>query len=247
MRPTLVQRDFNGRLTKPQLPPEEAALALLTLDPEARARADGVLASRAAILDRIVRENVELIIQLYNAGQAGDRPEQLRLLGQFAAKLEPLQARGSLETELAAAIPADQTPLFRSILEEYRTALTEDLALQARSTGQRPPRPRAAAARLALATLGLEIKRSYERQIGGKAAEFERLLARLSLSPELEARIRTQVTDWAQKTKGNPTEADKRALFVSLLSQLNAEQRRTLIREALGQPESAERPAKRGE
>ena len=71
----LVARDFAGRVARLEVPPEEAALALLELDPVVREATDRVLADRAAALDRIVMANVKLLVRLQSA-----QPEERRAI-----------------------------------------------------------------------------------------------------------------------------------------------------------------------
>src|SRR5689334_3113710 len=84
---TLIERDFAGKLKRPDIPVEEAALPLLNLDAESRARVDAALAARAQVLDQIVVDNLELVVRLHNARQSGDRLDQLNTLAEFMKKL----------------------------------------------------------------------------------------------------------------------------------------------------------------
>src|SRR5436853_2085458 len=80
---TLVQRDFSGKIKRLEVPPEEAALERLNLDQPTREKIQSVLAARAQVLDKIVVDNIDLVVRFANARQAGDKPEQIKLLGEF--------------------------------------------------------------------------------------------------------------------------------------------------------------------
>jgi hypothetical protein len=227
--PTLVERDFEGRLKRLEIPAPEAALRMLGLDEAARARAEAVLAERAAILDAFVRENLDLIVQLASAGESGDKLGALRLLYEGLEKLKALRDRGPLAMELAGAIPSEQAAEYWRLVKEYQAALKAELAAEARARGE-DARPLALQIRANLVELGEQIKRSVERQVVARAAEFERLLQRLELSPEQEARIRGLVAEFFEKTRGKGTEAQKRNLFLAITSGLTESQRARVIR-----------------
>ena len=74
--PTHEKRDFNGSLIRPDMAIEEAALELLDLTAEERAAAQIVLDKRAAILDGVVADNLELLIQFNGAADGNPRVHQ---------------------------------------------------------------------------------------------------------------------------------------------------------------------------
>lgn len=226
--PSLVERDFTGRVKRLDLPPEEAALALLDLDSEAREATTRILNERAAIMDRIVRDNIDLLLRFVTARQGGDRAAILSLLAEFSAKLEPVHARGELVDELHDALPPAARGTFTSLVSDYRRAIADEAVADAKAKGERA-RPRAIAARERLADLGLEVKRSYERQIGAGQKELDELIAELNLSSEQEAFVRNLVIEHVQKTKGKPTPAQQRQLVVTIMARLTAEQNKIVL------------------
>lgn len=236
---TLVERDFQGRVRRLDVTPEEAALDLLDLDAETLDRIDRVLSERWAIIDRVVRENVETLVELASAQAAGETREVLGYVRHLLGEMSDLRERGRLEDELAALLEPSQRERFRALVREYRQAVIDDAIDQAKARGERLGRLQASV-RVSLEEVGLEIRRSYERLVEPAQAELERLLSKLDLSPEQEVEIRRMVEDFAQRTKLNPTEKQKRELFWRLASKLNVEQFRRLIEEVRG--EAPERP-----
>jgi hypothetical protein len=228
-KPTLVERDFAGKLKRLETSPEEAALALLTLDEETRSKTQAVLAERTAILDKIVLDNLDLVIQIHNARQSGSRIDQLVLLGDFVKAMRPLNDRGTLADELLPVLPLAQGADFRALVREYNQAATAEIVAEAKSRGERLT-PRQAATRESLIVLGQEVKRSYERQITSKTAEFEAIIAQLNLDPDQDSKIRNLVLDYAQEVKGKPTADQRRAVFFKIMALLDSEQQRTLVR-----------------
>lgn len=234
-RATLVERDFSGKLKRPEVPPEEAALRLLGLDESARARADAILAARAEILDKIVEENIDLVVRFANARQAGDRAAQLALLEELSGKLQPLNARGKLGDELRAALPPDKTGQYDALISEYRRVAADEDIADGQARGERVSRLQANL-RENLVSLGLQIKRSYERTISAKAADFEQLLGQLNLRPEQDTKIRNMVTEFVQETKGKATPDQRRTLFFRIMGQLDPDQQKMLMNAYIGRP-----------
>ncbi len=235
-RSTLVERDFKGKLKRPEIPPEEAALELLGLDAEAKAKTDAVLAARAEVLDRVVVDNVDLVVRLHNARQSGDRLDQLTVMTEFMKKLQPVTARGRLADEIRGALSKEYAGRFDSILSEYRKASIDEASAEARTRNEFV-NPRTLETRENLASLGLEIKRSYERQISSRTAEFDRIIVQLGLDAEQEAKIRQLVTEFTQENKGKATPEQKRSLFFRIMAQLDADQQKRLVSLYLGRPD----------
>ncbi len=228
-----MERDFKGKLKRPEVPPEEAALDLLKLAPEDRAKTDAVLAARAQVLDAVVIDNIDLVVKLHNARQSGDRRDQLAVMSEFMKKLQPLNARGRLADEIRGTLSKEQQGRYDAILKEYREAAIEEGTKEARARNEFVT-DRGMETRENLASLGLEIKRSYERQISSKAAEFERVVSQLGLRSEQEAKIRALVTSFTQETKGKATAEQKRALFFRIMADLDPDQQQRLMRLYLG-------------
>jgi hypothetical protein len=224
-RATLVEQDFNGRLKRLEVPPEEAALKLIAIDEMTKARTDKVLAERAGILDKAVIENLELISRIHNAGQSGDKAEALELFKEFAKKLEPLKARGKLVDEIKGVLPEGKRDSYAALVKGYHEAAVKDTMAAA---GGEKLTMKEAVGREVLQAVGREIKRSYDRQITGRTADYEKLLAGLELKAEQETRIRNLVSDHFQATKGNPTVEQKREIFWKIYKELDRDQRRKL-------------------
>ncbi len=232
---TLVERDFQGRLRRLDLPPEEAALELISLTAEQRAACSAILQERAVILDKVVAGNLDLLVELANASQAGDKAALLRLAGEVYRELEPLRRRGSLESEFLRALPEGPGVRLQTLVGQYRTALRDEVVADAKAKGE-TLRVRQASARVALFELGQEIRRSYERQIAAGTAELEALIARLELRPEQDMKIRNMVSNFFIETKGKADAAQKRGLFLRVLAVLDGPQKRALLRYALQGP-----------
>jgi len=96
--------------------------------------------------------------------------------------------------------------------------------------GGAPPPPRKAERRAAVVrqyveVFAQEVRRSYERISAEGHQRLEELIKRLELSPEQEAKVRDMATEFGQKTKLNPTPAQRAELFGKVLGLLTPEQR----------------------
>lgn len=230
---TLVERDFTGRIKRTEVPPEEAALALLTLTTEEKAATARILAERAAILDKVVLGNIDLLLQLVSASAAGERAEQAELGARLGAQLQPLRDRGPLADELAGALAEDKGRRLKTLVREYWAAVVQEGTADARKAGE-DVRPAQIIAREMRASVGQEIRRSYERQVTARVAELDKQLAAMGLSPEQEGKIRALITEYGQRTLLKPTEADRRRLFAAIMAELSPEQRRAFVKQVLG-------------
>ncbi len=239
-RPTLVRRDYEGRLRALDSSAEEAALALLTLDDPTRARVDAVLESYAARLDAIVADNLGLLTKLVTS-KGGRRDEYNATLRELTAVLRPLRENGGLKAEVARELPPDQRERFESLLSEYWAAAIDD-ELQSSAPGGTPgaggaegPRRRAAAVKVTLAAAGREVKRSFDRLVASREDAFKDFSARLDLAPDQDARVKQIFTDLYVETLGKPTPDQRRAAILKAMQELSPEQRAAFAADMLEQ------------
>ncbi len=246
-KPTLVERGFDGKVKRLDIPPAEAAVKLVDLDDATRRRVDDILLERAIALDKIVRENLLTIVNLSNAFKAGNKADAQALLKELADKSEALRARGKLMEEFADVLPAAKLAEAKGLVQEYWQAVVQEVRdggdremdATAKETGDagKPDRPaaqdRAPGAILraeGLAVIGREIKRSYERVVTAGVKELDEFIKRLDLAPEQEAQVRRLTQDYFQKTAGKPTQAQRTELFLQVYTLLNDDQRKELLK-----------------
>lgn len=234
-KPTLVQRDFAGKLVRLDLPPAEAAANVLDLDPPTRAKVDAILLARAALLDRIVSENLQLLARLQGLRESPDKAKAREALQDLVEVSVPLRARGTLASELAGALPAEQAARLRSMTEEYvRAAIAERAAEKSAgknlSFRERARAQREAARDETLAMVGQEFRRAYERTIGQRTADFDAILKEFSVTPEQESKIRRIVQDNIVANGGTPTAAQRSNAFWDIYAVLDPTQREHLLK-----------------
>lgn len=227
---SLIERDFEGRLKRPEANPAVVALELIGLDNETRAKADAIIAERDALLDEVVQNHLKDLVQVAAAAQSGDKAGALRLLKPLIDDSAELRARGRLVDELAGVLPSEKADSLKRLVREYWDAVVKERV--ALGDPDRPGKKvtvlEAAGAEM-LAATGQEIKRSYERVFGLEAKAYEELLKKLSLTPEQESKVRALVSEHFGKTYGKPSKKESTALFVKVYALLDADQRKVLI------------------
>lgn len=236
-KPSLIERDFEGKVKRLDERPEAAALRLLALSVEEKAATDAVLAERSAMLDTFVRENLNLLVRAQSAREGGNEGDRRAVYAEFREKLAPLAARGSLEEQLARCMTAGNAEQFRDLTREYWRAMVQEPApMDGAMEGE--GRGGGGMVRLGLEAVGQEIRRAYERVIGEGTEKIEQLTAELQLTPEQHGKIRQLSIEFAQETGQKPTGLQKAGLFLQIRRELTPEQRErfvALIRERRGQ------------
>ncbi len=235
-RLTLVRRDSEGRLERPDASPEEAAIGLLRgrLDAPTRARVDALLVARSSAWDAFFRAHVKEIIQLQSDVASGPEGrasagETIRALAQDAPTREDQRV---FRESLASALGEHERGEFQRMLEEYREALLGEIRDDA---ARRGVEFREAARDEMLRGFGGEIRRAYERETTLGRERLEEALDALELTPEQEPRVRNAINTYGQRRiLGDATEADRRELFRTLSSVLTGEQLRTFLELARG-------------
>lgn len=234
-KPTLVHRDFNGKVVRLERTPEEAAAALLALDDSVRERIERIMSSRARVLDEFVARNLDLLTKLGQATAAGDTKDTLLLLGEAFEKLRDLRTAGTLEQQFVAVLPAERAAEFKGLIREYFDALVEERQAdpsQAETDGQgkrRPPARLGIVIDERLRAFGKEIERAFYRSVYSGELLYQKIDEVVKLRPEQATRIRAWCAEFAEKAGMSPTEAQKRELFLKVLSALDAGQARQAI------------------
>lgn len=232
-RPTLVQRDFNQRLRRPETTPERAALNLLKLSPDSLAAAESVLDRRAAAIDRFVTENLFLLQELDTASKAGDKLDVAILILRAVDAIRPVLAYGTLRDQVVAALSPDDAARFAAVFDEYWSAAVDESHRESREAGKKE-------ARWAIDLgerfkhLGEEIARSFERQLASGTVFVDYYLQGLDLTDEQRGSINALKLDMLERTAFKPSEKDQQQLAVGALAYLSAAQRTIVLKRITG-------------
>lgn len=229
--PTLVRLNYEGRIERvADAQPEEAALELVDLDDASRARIDARLEERARLIDAAVVEHYQTLLELYTAFGAGDQAEVIRLYLEFISHLQPIFEGGGLPRQLGSEMPQPVRREYARLLTEYYAAVAADILEHPEDQQGNPPVSRADALRnYKIGLLMEEVGRSFNRIIEQKVDEFEELLSALRVSPEREGELRAMVERLAPEIGLNPTEAQKREVFMQIMELLEPDERQRLL------------------
>jgi hypothetical protein len=230
---TLVSYDMSGRLRRLDTAPEQAALALLDLPADARARADAVVAERAAAIDRFVSDNLLLLSQLDTATKAGNALDKTLTLLQAYGRVRPVLQGGPLRDRIIAALPPPHAERFRAVFDEYWTALVSDSLNENHAQGKHDQRWQVDLGER-FNHLGQEVARSFERQSASGTIFVDYLLADLDLTPDQRQIVQTLKMDMLERTNLRPTEEDQKRLGLGILSYLNERQRIAVLKRITG-------------
>lgn len=132
--PTIVERDFEGKVKRLEVRPEEAAAMRLQLTEEERRAVDSVLAERAASMDAAIVGNVELLTRFASARAANDREALRGLLEELRGAFGELAQPGKLVEDISAVLPAEKAEALRAMVRGYYEAVIAEAAQDARRT-----------------------------------------------------------------------------------------------------------------
>lgn len=202
---------FDGSMRDEGDRPELRAIERLELSREERAAVDAVLAKRAAVMERLIKENIALLLKAQAVREGNDAEARRALGAEFREAFAELGVDGPLAEQLAGAMTPEHAEAFRTLNREYWRA----------QMGDGDDRKYGAALRV----LGNEIKQAYERMIEDGEQRLDDVIAALQLTAEQEGKVRAIVTEFAQQTKLNPNGLQRAGLFLKVARELTAEQR----------------------
>jgi len=253
---SLVKRDMSGKFEPLDTRPEQAALDLLGLKPEERTAADKVITERYQKVTKLLHDNWDLFLKIQTSRQGGAKPEELRpLIKEFRPIAAPLLSP-TLEDQVAAALPEAKRSQFKSLVDEYKTALlAEDRGGMGAGAGTGggggKGRGREAASpddagkpadaatggfppRLEFNMLLREMARSLKGIVDERKEHMEALLKAIDATPEQEAKIREIVRGAAESSRkngalGEPSYEQRAETWRKIMDVLTPEQRQKAI------------------
>jgi hypothetical protein len=233
-RPTsLVERGYDGALRPLDAPAEIAALDLLDLTPEDRAKIEPVLSERSGAIDRVVLGHIRTLVELQGARASGDVEEQRRLTALIVDDLRPLRRQGRFVDQVARALPEEHRERYKTLVRERHLARYEEIRAQLEGEGVGQAESEAFK-RLMGEALGQEIQRSYDRVAVQQTQRLEELLRELDLDLETEGEVRRLASEFGQRTALNPTPEERRAHFAQIYRALPPDAQGRLLRALRG-------------
>ncbi|MBM4113642.1 MAG: hypothetical protein FJ253_09805 [Phycisphaerae bacterium] len=193
VEPTILQRDFNGRVRVLDDEPEVAALRLLLVDPELRSALDSITTRRISDFDELVRSHVPELLQgvaaLQRLEAAASAGERLAAIGSFShawLAFAPWRDRGSAIDEMGDRLDDSTRRIAQRLVGRYRSALLVERAADLGVPARNPQ---------AILTVRLEsfarmVEQSFERQTRSGEQDFDRFVKALDLTPAQTERAR---------------------------------------------------------
>ena len=223
---TLVERDFDGKVRRLEVSPEEAAVRLLELDDATKGKVNEAIAARSKLFDDFVRQNFDLLLKF--ASSQGNKADRGMLLRETFEKAAPIREHGRLQEHLVAVLPEDKKQTFTHLVDEYRNAVTAEEAKLPNEQGK-PSGRTGAAIKVGLEQFGQDVKRAYERVIAAGQGKLETFLKNLDLNAEQEQKIRKMVVDFYTQYLGKePPGGAKLDLVMKVAAELEPPQKRKL-------------------
>ncbi|MEO1511315.1 MAG: hypothetical protein AAFU70_04505 [Planctomycetota bacterium] len=219
--PTLIERDYEGKLRALERRPEVAALDLLGLSEDELANAREIVAERAAEVEGIVFSNLLLLGEIGTALEAAPPESGFEVLEddlrkRAEAALEPLWTGSPLVDRIEQALPQARRAAYRGIVNDWYAAAMEQA--RARSAGAG-----VSAFELVIRdVIGAEIESAYQRGQTGRDQAYEEFLDALDLDPAIEGEVRRVALDAYMKilndTGREPNQTEEAFIFRQMLT-----------------------------
>jgi hypothetical protein len=232
-RPTIVARDFEGGVKHPESTPEEAAAEAMALSEEERTKVRAIFTRRAKVLEDVIADNIPLLTKLDTAGKTGDKGDLAVLLFTLYQKTEKLREHGPLDAQVRRELSKPNAREFDRLLDEYWDAVWASKRGKLNKDGQKYNRI-GAVAETKFESLGREAERAFKRLEGSGELAYRYLFKGIELTDDQRVKVREILQRHTEMTKGAPTEAQNRAVFVMVMQVLEPAQQRQLVKNVKG-------------
>lgn len=223
---SLVERDFDGRLKRLEGLPVEAALDRMNLTDAQRDAAAKPLRDRSLAIEKILRENLKLVIDAQAAFKPGDDGRGQRAVAKLYELAQPVLGGPKPLDLAAAALDESHARELRRIVGEYTKAAVED-RMAGHVDGKKSDRFGAFVAENATGVFK-EIELAAKRVFEGGDRDFQDLSRKLGLTPEQESKIQAVFIEMATAQNGPPDKLKQLQAILSAYALLSDDQRARL-------------------
>lgn len=227
---TLVRYNAGGRFQRVEGRPEEAALMLLTLDPDTRERARAAISERETALQHLLIGNIDTVKETADAAMSGDAAGIQRLSKELYELFDPHHRRDPLLAPLEKVLSASQHADLKHLLDEYWAAwIKAERRVGAKETEAQ------AQERLSLTLFQEDARRAYDRTLRPFRDRIEKIFQVADPTPEQRAAIREVAVEYIRQTHLTPSTEQRDQIARKVYQILDEERRIKLFAAALSQ------------
>ncbi len=222
---TLVSHTMRGELVLVEGRPELAALALLELPAEARARAIEVAERRRDALTDLLVDELDAIRAMTDDIDAGRADAARRRLAALWERHDADRSAAPLVEPLAAVLDSADAEELARLVDEYLAAVVR------REVGAEADAGAVASARrrLAFELFHAEIREVYAETLGRTRASIEAIVAAVEQTPAQREAIRDLVVEHVRATRFEATPDERRRVMRRIYDALDEERRGRLF------------------
>ncbi len=199
VKPTIIDRGFDGMLEPLDAEPETAAVFRLKLDDESLRAVEARDAARSKAFSDFVTAHYDQVLaagsdlQAMRSMEPADRAAAFGRIRKLFADMQPFTARGTFIEECSDLLTAEQQTEARRMVTEWHTARKAELRREIfpdvageldRQADERLE------FRMRLESIGGMVKRTITQRADSRKAQFEDVTKRLDLTPEQTEKVR---------------------------------------------------------
>ena len=199
VKPTIIDRGFDGMLEPLDAEPETAAVFRLKLADESLWAVLARDAARSKAFSDFVTAHYDQVLaagsdlQAMRAMEPADRAAAFGRIRKLFADMQPFAARGTLIDECSAILTAEQQTEARRMVTEWHAARKAELRREVFPdvTGELDRQAdERLEFRMRLESIGGMVKRTITQRAESRKAQFEDVTNRLDLTPEQTEKVR---------------------------------------------------------
>lgn len=224
---TLVRTDAQGRFQRVEGRPEEAAINVLTIDPETREQARQAAAARRESMRVFLLDNLDLVIESTDAQEAGNQDKVRELMRQMRERFDSEKRRDPALEPIAAVLGAGQREELTGLVDEYWQALADWELRNAKDKSEEARRR--VQDRVSFELFQQEIRQAYERTLRPVRNKFEAIVKAVEPTDEQKLAIRAILHDYIRAGRLDPTLEQQQEAARRIYQALDDERRQKLF------------------
>lgn len=226
-RPTLLKRDAAGNLVRVDQPLERAALAVLTLSDDEKARLEPIFAEHERLVDGALRHATANVSRVARVMEENNNAEIQGKLNELDNSAPMLRNRGALRAAIGKAISPENNALFVGVMREYMTAAAQQAQREAQQQNRKGQLGLMAVAE-ARRVAAMDVRASL-RRIGVAAwPELKTMLPTSGINATSATAMQAKLDELSAAMGSDATEQAKADAFMAALNVISDDQQRVL-------------------